>query len=506
MSSKYCSNCGAKHSEHARFCPKCGQEIGGGKSKPAARKGLGFIFFALSIVFSFIGLFILSSNPKTGGSAASMFFVLAGFMYLAAVFMFFRWLFRKNRKIGIVVVGAIIIASSFTVVYYQTQRAYLSDITEIMDIGAEAIYAKSVGDDLVAGRKISDSSVWLGENSLFVVNAQENISSMAQVRSKLEREYSRLKAKKVRSEIEAFRLSVETWTQTVFEGSNFKNPESPTGEEKAKWQKLPTTPAVVAINLRGEQQSSALDSVAFGIKQLQSTGDLAIASEDRSAMRLVAAKAQIASNFVESLTLSSPNICSKRGCAPEVKTFATGVFRTAHNYAVGNSGAAQDWDNTWSKPPEIISGAGQPLGGLGISQGSPDPTPPPNKPTTLRSVSPDYKPKKGAPPWDGQYTTSTNVSCDAGSSDYADSIADSVVGGFEVRGGKIIGPGGEIAIDDSGYANYSLSIEGINANVDYYFVQTDGGVSLSGNFSLYGGAEDFSMSCSGDFSGYRISL
>lgn len=499
----YCPHCGSKINKEARFCPKCGQEIGKGITTKA-KKNLGFLYFGLSVILSVLGSLVLSTNPQTGSPVAALIFIAAGFLYLGAVFEFFRWLFRKNKKLGFAALVVIIVISSLTVVYFQAKQAYLSQISQILDIGAEVAYAKSVGDDLVAGKKITDAGIILGKKSIIDVAAQEKIGSMAQVRSKLERELGRIKTRKVRPEIEPFRNSVETWTQVVLTASNFTNSETPTKDEKAKWQNLPSTPAVVAINLGGGQQVSALDTVANHVKQLQSAGDLAIASEDRSAMRLVAARAQMQSNFVDTLTSNNPDICSKRGCAPQVKSFIGGVHRSALGYVVGNQGAAKDWDNTWSEPPQIIAGAGQPLGGLGITQGSPDPTPPPNKPTTLRSVSPDYKPRQGSAPWDGRYTASTNVSCDTASSDFADSFADSAIAEFEVRGGKIIAGPSEIAIDDSGYANYSLSIEGISANINYYFVQTaGGGVSLSGDLNLSGGSEGFSISCSGSFSGQR---
>ena len=508
MAAKFCPNCGNKLQDKAKFCAGCGQEAGKKVDQIRPKRNLGIVFFGLAIVFSVLGTIALSAPNKTGESAASAFFVAGGFLYLGAIFAFFRWLFRKNKKLTIALVISLVILSSFTVVYSLAQRAYLSQISAIEDIGAEVTYAKSIGDDLVAGRKIADSGIFLEDNGFFDIYAQEKITTMLQVRSKLERESNRIKTKKVKSEVEPYRNSVATWTLALLDDSNFKNPESPTREERDRWQKLPETPAVVSMNFRGDQQVGALDSVSARIKQLQSSGDLAIAGEDRSSMRLVSAKALMSANFVESLTVTNPNICSKRGCAPEVKSFVGGVYRSAHNYVVGNqSTAAAEWDKTWDKPPEIIAEAGAPLGGLGITQGPPDPTPPPNKPTRTASVSPDYKPRQGGgASWDGTYSSGANVSCDAASSDFADTFADSAVGNFEVRGNKIIGGALEIAIDDAGRAYYQYNISGFTATLDYYFVQTaGGGVSVSGNFSMYGGAEGASISCSGDFSGSRIS-
>ena len=507
MAQKYCPNCGNKLQEKAKFCAKCGQAVGGATAaeKPNRRINPGVLFFILAIVFSVLGSIAASSTDKSGQQASSVFFVAGGFLYLGAVFFFFRWLFRKNKKLTIALVIALVILSSFSVVYYQTKQAYLSQITEIQNIGAEVAYAKLVGDDLVAGRDVFTDE--LSSNDMFAVYAREDLVSMAPILARLQREHDKIKAKKVKREIEPYRNSVESWTQTVMTSANFKDPENPTQPERKAWQNLAQSPAVVQLNFRSDQQVGALDSVAYQINRLQATGDAAIAGEDRAAMRHVSARALVSANFVESLTVANPNICSKRGCAPEVKTFVGGVYRSAHNYIVGNqSAAAAEWDKTWDKPPEIIAGAGAPLGGLGITQGPPDPTPPPNKPTTLRSVSPDYKPRQGGAIWDGTYSSTTNVSCDAASSDFADTFADSAVGNFEVRGNKIIGGALEISIDNTGYAHYQYNISGFTAILDYYFVGTaGGGVSVSGNFSMYGGAEGASISCSGDFSGSRIS-
>ncbi|OGD99928.1 hypothetical protein A2W45_02345 [Candidatus Curtissbacteria bacterium RIFCSPHIGHO2_12_41_11] len=512
MVQKYCPNCGHKLQAKAKFCDNCGQETGtdAPAEKPKRRTNWGVLFFVLAIVFSGLGTIASSSPNKSGQQAASVFFVVGGFLYLGAVLAFLRWLFRKNKKLTIALLVALIILSSFTVVYYQTKQAYLSQISAIEDIGAEIAYAKSVGDDLVAGRKVANAGIVLEDNGFGDVLAQEKITTTLQVRSKLERESNKIKTKRVKSEIEPYRNSVATWSSALLDASNFKNPQSLTREERATWQKLPETPAVVSMNLRDDQQTGALDSVSSRIKQLQSSGDLAIAGKDQSSMRLVASRALMQSNFVESLTVANPNICSKRGCAPEVKSFVGGVYRSAHNYVVGNqSAAAAEWDKTWDTPPEIIAGAGTPLGGLGITQGSPDATPPPNKPTRTASVSPDYKPRQGGgASWDGTYSSTANVSCDTASSDFADTFANSSFGNFEVRGNKILGGALEIAIDSSGHASYNANIAGFNVTSDYYFVQTGGGggVAVSGNFSLYGGAEGVSVSCSGDFSGSRISL
>lgn len=103
-------------------------------------------------------------------------------------------------------------------------------------------------------------------------------------------------------------------------------------------------------------------------------------------------------------------------------------------------------------------------------------------------------------------TASVNIACDSQFQDFADLIAEGAVGDFEVRGGKIIGGVEEIAIDDTGYANYSVSMQGFSVNANYYFVQTaGGGVSLSGDLNLFGGAEGATVSCSGDVTGSRVS-
>src|SRR3989344_910047 len=254
MVQKYCPNCGHKLQAKAKFCDNCGQETGtdAPAEKPKRRTNWGVLFFVLAIVFSGLGTIASSSPNKSGQQAASVFFVVGGFLYLGAVLAFLRWLFRKNKKLTIALLVALVILSSFSVVYYQTKQAYLSQITEIQNIGAEVAYAKLVGDDLVAGRDVFTDE--LSSNDMFAVYAREDLVSMAPILARLQREHDKIKAKKVKREIEPYRNSVESWMQTVMTSANFKDPENPTQPERKAWQNLAQSPAVVQLNFRSDQQ------------------------------------------------------------------------------------------------------------------------------------------------------------------------------------------------------------------------------------------------------------
>lgn len=503
MANNYCSHCGAKIAKDAKFCHKCGRPFGENKR----RIGRGLRFFAASILLSLVGGFLLQIIANPNDPTPVLFFIAAVFFYLLSLIEFFRWLFRKNKYVAIGILVALVIvmlSSSFLVVYFRNQQAYLSQIFEIQDIGGEVAYAKSIGDDLMAGRQISEAEFPYNKTK-FSVSAKETITTMAHVHDQVNKESVKMSAKKVNPEIGEYKTSVETWIQEILTASSLKNPESPSKAEAKTWQNLPASPQVVAINLEDDKRVRTLETLVYQVNTLKDTGDSAIGNQDRSQMRHVFAKASIQSNFLQSLSKTA-DICSRRGCAPEVAIFISGVQQSAHNYVEGSRGAAQDWKNTWDGAPEIIKAGGTPLGGLGITQGSADPNPPPNPPTTIRSVSPFFRPWPQTPPWDGHYTSSVNANCDAESHGFVESLTEGVIGDFEVRGGKFLGGGAEVTIDDSGQATYSVDVAGISISVDYYFVPAaDGGVSLSGSFSVSGGDEDATVSCTGDFSGSRIS-
>lgn len=504
---RYCQHCGAKLGKDAKFCQKCGRSVGEGVKK----RNVGLGFFILSIVFSVIGVVILGPRPNSQSpeaAAAIILFFLAGIFYLSALVYFFKWLFKKNKYVFWILLGILILAPLSTVIYERSRTAYLAQIFEVQEIEAEVVYAKSIGDDLIQGRAVS--GIDLHEGEMMEVRAVEKITTWPQVNEKVTKEYARLKDRKVKKEIEPYRVSVERWVTQVVTASAIKNPQALTREERNRWSNLPQMPEPGAFNVDNEHLAGILDELSSQVYALKRVGDNALVADNKDTMRRVAAYALTHSHVAESIAATSPNICSKKGCLSAVQTFIPAVHRTAYDYLAGSAPAKNNWDSTWTDAPEIIKTAGSPLGGTGITQGIVEPTVPPNPSTTIRRVTPFQWPWQrfqAAPSWDGTYQANANVSCDATASDFANSFADSAVGNFEVRGNKVQGGAYEIEIDSSGAAHYDLSAMGASGSVDYYFTQTaDGGVSVSGNLNIYVAEEEASASCTGDFSGSRISL
>ncbi len=508
MVGNYCSNCGAKLTPGAKFCHACGEVVGSTLEKIKKRKSRGWLFFFLALLMGFLAAVFSISTNKEATPFAIPFSFTAGIFYIAAVIEFFKWLFKKNKYVFWLILAIFIIIPLFFTIYYQSSRAYIRQIFEVQDIAAEVAYTKLIGDDLIQGKTISGTN-FLYDRTVLAVYADEKITTWPQMQSKVQREYTRIKTKKVKKEVEPYRRSVQGWIAKVVEASNVKNPQSLTSEEIDRWNIISETPETVAFNLEENRLPEVLNELSSQVLELKKTGDNAFASSDNDTMRRVVARAFTQTQIAENISARSENICAKRGCLSEVRNFIPEVHRTAYSYLAGDQGAKNGWDKTWSEAPEIIKAAGTPLGGTGITQGNPDPTPPPNPTTTIRNVTPFKWPwtRPQAPFWDGIYQADVDLSCDAESGDFGDSFADSAVGNFEVRGGKIQGGAEEIEIDSTGHAYYSRNIAGINGEVNYTFTQTaDGGVSLSGNISLYGEEEGASVSCTGDFSGSRISL
>lgn len=498
MSSNYCSHCGAKVPAGAKYCPKCGRAVGG-----FAAKNKGWLFLLFALLTGLLAAVFFSSPDNGGYSLGVLFAIFSAGFSLASLVKFFRWLLRKNKYVAIGILFFLIVLAGFAAVYIQNWRTYLQQLFEIQDIGTEVAYAKSIGDDLMRGKQVSRAG-FSEEKDVFAAYAQGAITSMVHVHDQVDKEYQIIKGKKVRQEFELYRNSVEAWAGEILSAATLNNPEKPTQAEKTRWQKVPAAPGLVEITLENGWRVKALERLADGIKNLKSEGDSAIANTDQFKMRRVVARALIQSNFLESLTATAPDVCSRSGCAAEVKVFLPDVARLAQNYIVGKPSAPKDWQKTWDGAPQIIQAAGTPLGGVGITQGTPDSPPPPNPTITTRDVTPfDQLPPRVAE-WDGMYTSQTDITCDAEMQEYFQSFADQVVGNFEVSGNRIVGY--DIAIDASGTAHYSADVLGVHMSVNYYFSsQPGGGVDVNGDFSVEAAEDGATASCSGTFSGSRNS-
>jgi len=389
-----CPKCKAIIQDQSKFCPDCGLKLEApplGTPKPAMPKKLSskqeIISLALAtIIFGILSYVILKVKLDSFSKSILLFIIGITFLILLVVFVIrliillpkiivsFGKLFIKfvkyliKRPILIVPTFVFIIIFTFLswklfkfIEYKRSEK----QLTLIQDYLTQVIAVKFYGDDIQEGRSIPEGINMedLNVKAKYMLSEFQNINSTHL--------------------LDSYYLSIENWMASVVTAT--QSPEN--------WRILTETPDYFDISLSNSKLEDTLVDSIEKVVQLKEFGDNAIETSNKEAMRYIAARLLVQKHWLESLEVSSNpwifgedlnvvyagQFTSRRKrtqcvyrdggkivCLGDTIQMTGNIYRSAHNYTVGEASPEQ-WTGSWTDAAPMIDVSGEPLGGAGIT-------------------------------------------------------------------------------------------------------------------------------------------
>jgi len=403
----YCTNCGNKILNRAKFCSQCGaahdsslpQQVQSAqplqpiqtapqpvrKKTPMIQRIIG-LFIGISLLTILVGYFSASTPGSEQKNVVYVIFgigiaILGFFLFIE----FFRlliksipkllyYLFKHPKLIPVVILmtAIIIFIGQQAFQRYEYKRSK-TQLISIQDNLAEVMVAKSIGNSIMEGKFVPSGWWWS------IVNDRGKEVSL------------QLKRLTVSTTLKDYVSSINQWSNQISVSS------------QNTWDILPSQPDQYKIILTTDQVIDAMKTSLDKITTLKELGDTAISKYDRQTMYYIAAKLQVQQQWLEGLSTSTKpylfaldvkdtyaaerpivkssasikrrNPCIKRAkkvCLDDVRKIIPRVYRSALGYAVGEPDSPQQWNDNWTQAEPTFSSAGYPIGGIGITQGTND--------------------------------------------------------------------------------------------------------------------------------------
>lgn len=250
------------------------------------------------------------------------------------------------KIIVLLLAGIIILPIIFLLLSGKADVAYAKEyIVAIQNHTAQAMIAKSIGDDIVAGR---------------------SKQSMTVVRKKITAVQTDLAKLKVPAELNEYKAAVATWVDEIAQASSNKSSPS----QKAAWGKISPSPQEVSVKLNQSQAKQSLQASIQQVALSKQFGNYAVATKNTEAMRSVGAHLFAQSYWFKVLHTAYPgDICADNGCLSVVWGQVPILQSTAFSVMKWTPDARDQWDTAWEKIAQDIKPAGISITGTGISEG-----------------------------------------------------------------------------------------------------------------------------------------
>lgn len=363
--SHFCSNCGAKLAEGAKFCPKCGQPVGvkAGASadqatKPTRPKWVrGVLLLALLLLPIGWGMFATTDpllvNPKQAlGQMLAYQFLLYGCATAALILAVRRVLKNYHRVRAIIwiifIIGTVIGIQwpvSGLTRYYLHRRANL-----IRDSLTDTFVAKQLGDEAVKQGLPLGPAVQKAKASSNLIAKTKPVSPLFE-----------------------YHYSAGKWANTLADAKDAK-----------AWQNAGAEPATFTADLSDSDAEEFLLESINHLADIKSFGDAAIARDDREAMRYIAARLSAEKHWLDGMENSPAKtsfsggkvyaaggpkrtICVKGKdsketiCISDVQKFVVGpLIRSAYNYLAAAPDSAKEWKTTGDEAASTVGKVAEP--------------------------------------------------------------------------------------------------------------------------------------------------
>ncbi|GEM_PF-4854954 len=257
---------------------------------------------------------------------------------------------RAVIKIILILIVVIVIAPVIYVLLSGTSEiAYAKEyIAAIQNYTAEAMLAKSVGDDILAGR--SNQSMTVVQKKVEVV--QKGLSEL-----------------KVPEEFKDYKTSVAAWADEIAQASASQTFQS----QKAAWVKVSSSPKEVSVKLNKSQAQQSLQAGIQHVGAARQFGDYAITTANTEAMRSVGARLFAQGYWFKVLYRAYPgDICADGGCLSVVWGEVPILQGAAFSFVAGAPDAKDKWQNAWGGIVKDLKPSGVSITGAGITNGKND--------------------------------------------------------------------------------------------------------------------------------------
>jgi hypothetical protein len=242
------------------------------------------------------------------------------------------------------ILGLCAIITGVTVYLFWTDKQK-ETFESVQNILADALMAKSLGDDMTAGKIPSDFDLV----KTYSQTAVDNLD-------KIEITYG----------LSGYYNDVLTFCTGINDAASTGN----------TWTSRPEEPTTFSSKFSGPSANQLLQIALNHIATTKDYGDWAMASGDTETMRRISAELEAQYLFLNNLSANSTDstsessliqrvfaqetvkvttgICKKSGCGSQVKQILPGVVRSAHNYSVSEPTAPADWTAAWGELLNVI--------------------------------------------------------------------------------------------------------------------------------------------------------
>lgn len=250
------------------------------------------------------------------------------------------------KIILILIVVVVIVPVIFVLLSGSADIAYAKEyIATIQNHTAEAMVAKSIGDDIFAGRSKQTMTV-----------VQKKITTVQKDLSEL----------KVPEELNDYKTSVAAWVDEITQASSNTTFQS----QKAAWGKISSSPKEVSVKLNKAQAKQSLQAGIQHIATAKQFGNYAVTTKNTEAMRSVSARLFAQGYWFKVLYKAYPgDICVDGGCLSVVWGEVPILQAVAFSLMEWTPDAEDKWENAWEGIVNDIKPSGISITGAGISEG-----------------------------------------------------------------------------------------------------------------------------------------
>ena len=328
------------------------------------------VFFINSEIFSFLKIFIIIFSVVV---YLITLFRLVVYIFKGSKFLLVK-LFARPKLIPFAIAGLLIFVAVVFLILKNV--SFIRDkefFTLVQDHLASAFYNKEIGDALAANKKVPAGTDWQKISDDNFTIGDSLFSLYPAIGNSAANDYHTV--------VLDWMIAIETATENL-----------------GDWGKLAAQPEIVTISVNDSQLTNYYSEAVTKLAALKEFGDKALRDNDLESMRFIAARLAALDYWLATLeqaqdpgilglalgkvnayvgTIPNRKPCISRGgnnlCLQDTRKIVQGVYRSAHNYTVGEPSAPQEWTNSWDTAAPQIEAAGVPVGGAGITVGQDEP-------------------------------------------------------------------------------------------------------------------------------------